>query len=576
MQIDKIDNFPTFEQLRTNWDAVYEADPQAHFFLSWVWLSGWLPIVHEDWFILAIKPDCNSSYVAFFPLKMLVEYEPKGFKTNICTIGNSMADYTGLICLPGYETEVLAACTAYIKQELSWSSFDLKSVLEADTRIPLFLENFDEGNFELSQLRIQSVNREDPNIYIAPYINLPDTWESYLQNHVSSNTRQKIRRFLRKVTNSEEFRITHVNADNLESQIDILLDFWESRWKEQMRDNYDVVINYYRLILNCCFHQNCLYLPVLWQRDRPLGAIANFIDVRRKSMLFVITGRDRSFKTPPPGLVLHSEAIRYAIEQGFKVYDFLMGDEKYKYSFGVKERHIKHIVVKNKNYSYTAEDAKKIVSVALKLTARNHRANRLVKAEQGYRHILSIEPNRPEAIYGLAVLMRQKGQYQAAEELLHRLLKIEPDSVKALFGLGNLYQTQNRLSEAIAAYSQVLTLQPNAIAAYNNLGYVLQQQGKWSKAIACYQKALELQPKCIEAEVNQANALHTLGKLDPQKQEHYAALNHKLGFQCEQVGDIKTAVAYYQQSLALNPNLAEVRHNLDLLLQEAKVTAIAT
>jgi tetratricopeptide (TPR) repeat protein len=114
-----------------------------------------------------------------------------------------------------------------------------------------------------------------------------------------------------------------------------------------------------------------------------------------------------------------------------------------------------------------------------------------------------------------------------------------------------------------------------AIAAYNNLGYALQQQGKWEDAndlrrasFACYQKALELKPDCIEAEVNQANALHTQGKLSPEKQTHYAAINNDLGSKCRQVGDIKTAVAYYQQSISMNPDLAEAQSDLDMVLQE--------
>ncbi|MEP6516517.1 hypothetical protein [Microcoleus vaginatus] len=103
--------------------------------------------------------------------------------------GNSIADYTGLICLPGYEEEVIPAFAAYIQQKLVWSSFNVKSILETDTRMSLFLTNFSADSFELSQLRIQSVNEEEPDIYLAPYVSLPDDWEQYLQNYVGVNTR---------------------------------------------------------------------------------------------------------------------------------------------------------------------------------------------------------------------------------------------------------------------------------------------------------------------------------------------------------------------------------------------------
>jgi tetratricopeptide (TPR) repeat protein len=570
MQIDVIDDFETFNKITENWDFVYESDPHAQFFLSWVWLSGWLQMVHEPWFILAAKPDTDdSSYVAFFPLKILLTHQDGGgFEAEICMAGNSMADYTGLICLPGYEEEVIPAFAAYIQQKLVWSTFNVKSILETDTRMSLLLSSFSRDCFDLSQLCIQSVNGEDPDLYLAPYVSLPDDWEQYLQNYIGTNTRQKIRRFLRQVDSSDEFYITHVDADNLESHIEILLKFWESRWKKQKGDTFESIMGYNRLILRHCFEHNCLYLSVLWKGDRPLGAIANFVDFQQKSMLFVITGRDQTFKNPPPGLILHADAIRYAIQNGFKVYDFLMGNEEYKYSFGAKDRHIQHIVAKYKNCQNRQEDVRDLLPLALQLAVRDHRSNRLTKAEQGYHQILEAQSNHPEALYGMGVLMRQKGEYQTAENFLKNLLQVQPNSIKALFSLGNLYQAQDRLSEAITAYHQVLALQPDAIAAYNNLGYALQQQGKWEDAIAYYQKALELQPDCVEADVNLANALHAQGKLSPEKQAHYATINNDFGSKCKQAGDLKTAIAYYRQSISMKPDLTEAHYNLDLVLQE--------
>jgi tetratricopeptide (TPR) repeat protein len=568
MQIDIIDDFETFEKIRENWDSVYVADPQAQFFLSWVWLSGWLPMVHEQWFILAAKPDThNSSYIAFFPLKIgLEQQDGGGFYTQLYMAGNSMADYTGMICLPGYEKEVIPAFAAYIQQQLVWTSFNVQNILETDIWMSLFLRSFPGDSFNFSQHRIQNQG-EDTDNYIAPYVSLADDWNQYLQNYVSSNTRQKIRRFFRKLESSDEFYITQVNADNLESHIEILLRLWKSAWGDRKGDNCGVIMDFIRAILRHCFENNCLYLPVLWQGDTPLGAIANFVDVQQKSMLFAIAGRDQTFNSPPPGLILHADAIRYAIQNGFKVYDFLKGNEEYKYSFGVKERHIQHIVIKYKNCQNRKLDVRAL-PLAFRLTVQDHQANQLTKAEQGYRQILEVESNHPEALYGLAVLMRQKGKYQTAENLLKNLLQVQPNSIKALFSLGNLYQTQGQLSEAIEAYHQVLAVQPDVIAVYNNLGYALQQQGQWEDAIACYQKALELQPDCIEAEVNKANALHSQGKLSPDKQAYYALLNNDLGSKSRQVRDFKTAIAYYQQSISMNPGLAEAQYNLDLVLQE--------
>ncbi|TIX38767.1 MAG: GNAT family N-acetyltransferase, partial [Mesorhizobium sp.] len=50
----------------------------------------------------------------------------------------------------------------------------------------------------------------------------------------------------------------------------------------------------------------------------------------------------------PSGLVLHGYCIRRAIEQGFRSYDFLRGNEAYKYSYGVEETAIHCVLVKTR------------------------------------------------------------------------------------------------------------------------------------------------------------------------------------------------------------------------------------
>jgi tetratricopeptide (TPR) repeat protein len=568
MEIDIITDFDTLMAIRENWNFIYKADPQAQFFLSWDWLSGWLKIIKEPWFILAAKPSNHSrSYVAFFPLKTIVQHELGGrFYNDLCMAGNSMADYTGLICLPSYEEEVIPAFADYIQQKLSWSNFNLQSVLAADTRIYLLLTYFSRDEFEFSQVRLQN-QEEDVDNYIAPYVPLENDWHSYLQNNLSSNTRQKIKRYLRKIESSDQFYITHVNQENLEFHIEILLRFWQSKWQDRKGETCSLITGCIRAILRYCFEQNCLYFPVLWKGEMPLGAIANFIDIRQKSILFFVAGRDETFKGIPTGLILHADAIRYAIENGFKVYDFLKGNENYKYSFGVKERHIKHIVIKYSNLQNKQLDVRSLALV-LEQTVQLHRSNQLVDAEQGYRQILEVQPNHPTALFGLGALMKQKGEYQTAENVFKHLLAVQPDSVRAWFSLGNLYQAQERLSEAVAAYRQCIALEPNSAAVYNNLGYVLQQQQNWEEAIASYEKALELQPDCIEAEVNLANALHFQGRLSLEQQNYYADLNNDLGSKCKQAGDLKTATAYYQQAISMNPDLTEAHYNLGQLLQE--------
>jgi tetratricopeptide (TPR) repeat protein len=531
MQINTIDNFDAFVELKANWNSVYQGDRNAHFFMSWEWLSGWLQMVREPWVILAAKPTDIEIYVAFFPLKVAVEQDRNGGLTSqLFMVGNSLADYTGFICVPEYELTAIAAFQKYIFEELKWSLFNLGNLLKAEERMGLFLSKFPKTDVLFRQVQIKNQDQE-PDHSIAPFVLLADRWDDYLQHQVSSNTRQKIRRFLRKIDDSEEYRIAEVDEANLSSHIEILLNFWQTRWGEKKSKDCDVIVEYFRAILNHCFKLGCLYLPVLWKGDRPLGAIANLMDFRKQTALFLVAGRDESFKSPPPGLILHAHAIRHAIQNGFKIYDFLRGNEPYKYSFGAQERHLAHIVLERQHSSPHLLDVR-TVPVALEMATQKLRENQLSGAEKIYRQILANFPHQANALYGLGVLAAQANQLQEAETLFKELLKIQPNSAKAWFSLGNLHQSQERYFEAIAAYHHALEHKPDFAFAYNNLGYAEQQLGHWEQAIAAYRKALELEPDCSAAQVNCTNAIHQLHQQNLPKPSTDTPTAYELNHHC--------------------------------------------
>ncbi|MEM8674939.1 MAG: tetratricopeptide repeat protein [Cyanobacteria bacterium P01_G01_bin.67] len=210
------------------------------------------------------------------------------------------------------------------------------------------------------------------------------------------------------------------------------------------------------------------------------------------------------------------------------------------------------------------------LSNTLKLAAQCQQDNRLAEAQQIYQEILERESFNLDALYGLGSIAQKRGNFQSAEELFDDALKVQPKSQKIWFSLGNLYYAQGKLPAAEDCYLRVLELQPNLVSVYNNLGYVQQLQGKFSQAIASYQKALALQPNCIEAELNLASVLNSQGELAPDKQIYYAAKNNELGVARQVAEDSETAAAYFQQAIALQPDLGISHYNLGVALQAQK------
>jgi hypothetical protein len=52
--------------LKGTWDAVYDADPEAQLFLSWMWMSKWLGDVIQPWIVVAARPEGGFDILSHF------------------------------------------------------------------------------------------------------------------------------------------------------------------------------------------------------------------------------------------------------------------------------------------------------------------------------------------------------------------------------------------------------------------------------------------------------------------------------------------------------------------------------
>ncbi|MEM6752528.1 MAG: tetratricopeptide repeat protein [Cyanobacteria bacterium P01_C01_bin.38] len=204
----------------------------------------------------------------------------------------------------------------------------------------------------------------------------------------------------------------------------------------------------------------------------------------------------------------------------------------------------------------------------LRAATKHYQNKRFAEAEAMYRQIIQSNPHQTEALYALGVLALNKGKDSDAENFLKTALQYQPNFAQALFSLGNLRQAQGKLNEAVENYQQALALQPEAVAIYNCLGRTLQQQGKLEQAEMFYNKALEIQSNSVELKANLGNILNLQEKLSPEEATYYANLNLQFGLGRQKAEDFKTAELYYQQAIALQPDLVKAHHKLGDVLQK--------
>lgn len=567
MHIDVIESQEKLIEVRRNWDSVYEADPEAQFFISWTWLSKWLER-RKRWFVLAAKPNADASdYVGFFPLMLNTRTRKgSGFHNNISMAGADFADYTGFICEPEFQDRTIDAFAEYIKG-LNWTKLRLKHLCLSEERIRLFLQHFPEEEFEANQTD-RMVDGGGIDLCRSPCVTLPADWESYLNENLGSSTRQKARRFLRKVENSEEFRITVADAETVERDLEILLQFWKTKWGAQKGKGLDGILNNNRKMLLHCFESGSLFLPVMWNGDRPLAALASLIDTKSQSLRFFVGGRDETFRgSPPPGFVLHAYSIRHAIRSGFTTYDFLRGDEPYKYTFGAEDRFVKDIIIRTANGKNLGGklDPRSLPTV-FDRTFEHHQGGRVAEAKIGYRQILDVEPDHRKALYALAQLLTADGDHRAATKTFRTFVALEPEAYKAWFKLGDSLVAQRKFAEAVEAYREVVKRQPEFVV-YKKLGDALLRLAQVEEAVAAFEMALKQQSP---TDGGWASTVAKLAKLPEADRARHASSIAHLGDKFKETGAHGFAVDCYRQAIAVQPGLITAQLGLALALQGQK------
>ncbi len=346
MQTTIITCYNEFAKLQDNWNAVYIADVEAQFFLSWDYLAQVFARHKDNWCVVAVGPASTpANYYAFMPLRLRKRYSKSRDRqvTEVHMAGSlSWADYTGFICRPDYEQAIARLGVAV--RDIHWQRLYLKNIRASEARLSLFMSHFEAPDFRC-KYRTRTSATDGINLLISPRADLVDSFDAYLSSKLSSNTRQKIRRILRKVESTEQLEIIESATAHHGRDIDAVIALWKLRWSERKGDNVESLARQYGEILRQSSAAGNLYMPMLWHAGKPVAGVASFVDWQKKTLLFFVAGRDENFAVVPAGLALHAHSIRWAIENGLQTYDFLRGDEDYKYSFGATDQHIKYIVV---------------------------------------------------------------------------------------------------------------------------------------------------------------------------------------------------------------------------------------
>jgi tetratricopeptide (TPR) repeat protein/SAM-dependent methyltransferase len=218
------------------------------------------------------------------------------------------------------------------------------------------------------------------------------------------------------------------------------------------------------------------------------------------------------------------------------------------------------------------------------LAAQHHEAGQLVEAENLYRQVLALDRNHFRSLHHLGMIALQRGQPQAAVEVLNRALAVDARVADCHYNLAFALNALGRPSDAVAHYREAARLKPDYVEAHTNLGNVLMQLGRSAEAATCYERVIALKPSA-EAHYNLANTLSRLGRLGDAIAQYRRALalkadlvgaHNNLANALVAHGLADDALSHFEAALKLDPTLVEAHVNLGTtLLQQGNTQAAA-
>lgn len=172
---------------------------------------------------------------------------------------------------------------------------------------------------------------------VAPFISLPPSWDGYLESLERTDRKELKRKWKRLDTTSYKLRYFEISKkeDDVEMfEVFIKLHKLSDYNKEQFMT--DKMKDFFKELLSLQIPEWSQKLAFLYINEKPAAALFYFENV--KEILLYNSGFDPEQKYYSAGLLLVAHLIKKSIEEHKQKFDFLRGNERYKYDLGGKDK----------------------------------------------------------------------------------------------------------------------------------------------------------------------------------------------------------------------------------------------
>jgi CelD/BcsL family acetyltransferase involved in cellulose biosynthesis len=175
---------------------------------------------------------------------------------------------------------------------------------------------------------------------VAPYIELPESWDEYLLS-LERKQRKELKRKIRRLEEKNSFY--QCKPETVRQDFEEFVKLHRLSDPDKNKFMSEKMKEFFWAVKTCKFPGWQSHLCFLRIDKKVVASVMTFES--DDEVWLYNSGYDPEFSYYSVGLLLKSYKIKKAIEDGKKRYDFLRGNERYKYDLGAKDLQLYQIVI---------------------------------------------------------------------------------------------------------------------------------------------------------------------------------------------------------------------------------------
>ena len=248
-----------------------------------------------------------------------------------------LCDYFDLLIAPHRQDDVAQTMADYLVSQANEDVEICLNNLSASSPTATLLQD---------SLAQQGLLVETDTIETCPTIVLPADWNAYLST-LRGKDRHELRRKIRRAENTAELVYTVTDTpERLDEDLDTFIALHRmSQQDDKQGFMTPSKVAFFRDMAHQLWREGWLELAFLYADDRPIAGLCCM--TYGTTYAAYNSGYHPGYGALSAGIVLFANRIRSAIERGFVAFDFLRGNEAYKYRFGASDRPLSQVVARN-------------------------------------------------------------------------------------------------------------------------------------------------------------------------------------------------------------------------------------